>query len=79
MSKHLDKALEYVRANKTWSDEEEKEALAHIDLYRCPINRASAEIADEITDLLNEYGDENGLPTDWWTNETDVDDVFFKL
>lgn len=79
MNKHITQAIAYVRTNKTWCEEEEQDALDVINEMRCGIEYADASIADTIRDLLNEYGDENGLPEDWWCEETDIDDIFFKL
>lgn len=76
---HIDKALQYIRDNKTWSDEEEKVALQRINHYRCNIDFASPSIRDEIHDLMEEYGEDNDLEEGWWLEFGDEDDIFFEL
>ena len=76
---HIDKALQYIRDNKTWSDEEEKVALQRIDHYRCSIDFASPSICEEIHDLMEEYGEDNDLEEGWWLEFGDEDDIFFEL
>lgn len=76
---HYEKALQYVRENQPWTASEEDAALDIINRYRCNIEQASPSIADEICDLMEEYGEENDLPEGWWYDYGDIDDVFFKL
>lgn len=79
MKKHFEKAIEYVRENKTWSEAEDQVALENIDKWRCPIDHAYPSISDEIAELMDEYGIDNDLPEDWWRDLGDEDDIFFKL
>ena len=76
---HLEKALQYIRDNKTWSDAHEEVALEYIGRLRCSIEQASKRIANEIAKLMGEYGIENGLEDDWWEGELTCDDIFWKL
>ena len=79
---HFKKAIEYVRENKGWSDAEEQVALADMDEFRCPLShaRCGEEIADNISDLMEEYGEDNDLPEGWWLNYVgDAEDIFWKL
>lgn len=76
---HFEKALQYVRDHKQWSDAEESVALDNINHYRCDINVASPSITNQIAILMDEYGEENGLPESWWTDFGYEDDIFFKL
>jgi hypothetical protein len=76
---HYEKAIEYVRENKSWSETCEQYALEIIGQFRYPIEQASDEIDSEITELMNDYGRMNNLPEDWWYEFGDTDDVFFKL
>ena len=73
----LEGAIQYVRDNHSWTDEEEEEALKLIEYYRCGIDYASYNISNEIVDLMNEYGMENGLGEDWWDGDTD--NIFRQL
>lgn len=79
MNKHWKKALQYVKENKTWSEEEEKVALQRINHYRCGIDFADRKISNEISGLMEEYGEDNDLAEGWWLLYGDTDDVFFKL
>lgn len=76
---HLDKAIQYVRDEHTWSEAREALALETIELYRCDIDFADKGIADEINDLMEEYGEDNELSEGWWMEYGDIDDIFFKL
>lgn len=75
----FEKAIEYVRKHKTWSDAEDERALELTERCRCNIQQADPTISDEIHDLMEEYSDENDLPEGWWLREGDEDDVFFRL
>lgn len=75
----IEKAIQYVRDNKSWSDAQEQSALKKINELRCDISYADSNIADEIAELMNEYGEENEFPEGWWEEEMSVDDIFFKL
>lgn len=79
MDKHFEKAIQYVKDNHRWSDAREALALEQIDYYRCDINFADHLIADEIHDLMEEYGQDNDLPEGWWYEQGNEDDVFFSL
>lgn len=79
MNEHFDKAVAYVRENRGWTDAEDASALDKIDHYRCSIDFASPQIHSEICNLMDEYGEENGLPEDWWREFGDEDDVFFAI
>lgn len=78
---HWEKAIDYVREKKTWTDAEEEVALDLIDRMRCPLSMTStgSGICDEIRSLLDEYGEENDLPEDWWVDFGTEEDLFFKL
>lgn len=36
-------------------------------------------LADQIADLMDDYGLANGLPKDWWRSATDEDDILQLL
>lgn len=76
MEEHLKKAIQYVRENKTWTEAQETRALEVIDHYRCNIQQADSGISDEIRTLMDEYGEENNLPEDWWREFGDEDNIF---
>ena len=74
-----EKAIRFIKKNKTWSDAEEKVALDRINFYRSDLRFASPEIADQIYDLLEEFGADNDLPENWWAEYGDEDYFFMKL
>lgn len=75
----IEQAIQYVRDNKTWSDAEEQAALDNINHMRCGISDASEEISMAVYDLMEEFGEQNGYPENWWLEETDEDEIFFEL
>lgn len=75
----LEKAIQYVRENKTWSDAEERVALDIIGHMRCSIDLASPKICDEIHDLMEEWSEDNDMPEGWWYEDANEDDIFFEL
>lgn len=80
--KHFEKAIEYVRENKTWSESEESVALEQMEKYRCPLRMVDCGdgIIDEIHDLMEEYGADNDLPEEWWLEYVDdEEEIFWKL
>lgn len=76
---HFEKALQYVRDNKTWSDAQEALALERINHYRCGIDFADRKISNEISGLMEEYGEDNDLEEGWWLEFGDETDIFFEL
>lgn len=46
---------------------------------RCPFSLAFPLEADDITDLLEEYGQDNDLPEGWWLEYGDIDDIVEQL
>jgi hypothetical protein len=70
-------AIIYVRANVDMNDVER--ALSIIDRQRCPLYQADPELDNQIYDLMEEYGEDNGLPEGWWLSELDEDEILFEL
>lgn len=79
MDKLLEKALRYVRENRTWSDAQEELANERMSTYRCNMSFADPNITDKISDLLEEFGDDNDLPEGWWMEYGDADDIYYML
>ncbi len=75
----IEKAIQYVRDNHKWSEAHEKYVLEQMDENGCSLMLASDEIYDEITALMCEYGEDKGWNEDWWEEEYDAEDIFFKL
>ncbi|MBO4659522.1 MAG: hypothetical protein J5637_07865 [Prevotella sp.] len=76
---HFEKAIDYVRQKHSWNEHDEALALEDMVRYRCPIEFADDDIANEIEDLMERYGLENDLPKSWWVEEGDVNDIFWML
>lgn len=79
---HFEKAIEYVRENKTWDEAEEIVALKWMDEWRCPLSMVACGdiIANGIHDLMEEYGMNNDLPEGWWREYVDdEEEIFWKL
>ena len=72
---HLDLAIQYVKENKTWKDYDEAKALDCIN-NRLPL---PAEIKVKIAELMDEYGEANDLPEDWWCDQATEEDIFFMI
>lgn len=76
---HLEEAVEYVSKHKTWSEAKDDDILDMIGEMRCSVEQASPQVADEIRELMNEYGEENGLEEDWWMAHACIDDIYFSI
>lgn len=79
MKEHFEKAIQYVKANKSWYDDDESVALRRIGEYRCDLDFAAPDIAQTIVDLMEEYGMDNDLPMGWWMEFGTTEDIFYKL
>lgn len=75
--KHIKKALDYVRNHIDMSYVEY--VISKGDEMRCPYSYVDAIFADDITDLLEEYGEDNYLPEAWWANYYDLDEIIGML
>ncbi len=78
---NLEKAIRYVRANKTWTEEQETRALLDIDRRRCPLRmtRDGLYIINEISALMDDFTTDYDLPEDWWVTYADEEDIFFSI
>ena len=77
--KAIERAISYVRDNKTWDELADERALRLINEFRCDIMSADPHIATEIYDLMEEWSEANGYPSEWWLDECCEDDVFMQL
>lgn len=75
----LDNALDYVREHL--EQDEIDEIRAQIDRsYRYHMNPSDCcAFNSRVEELLEEYGEDNDLPEDWWMYEGDIDDWLLKL
>lgn len=74
---HLEKALKYIGKNVDM--ECINFCVCHAMEMRCPFSVAYPLLADDITDLLEEYGEDNDLPEGWWCEYGDIDDIVEQL
>ena len=75
--KHLENALDYVHQHV------DMEFINHCIIKsmqaRCPFSLHYPMEACDISDLLEEYGDDNDLPEGWWCEHGDIDDIVEML
>lgn len=75
---HLEQAVAYVKDNVR--------ELHVLDVFNQMYDQHSSlqavdpALSDEIYDLMEEYGEDNDLPENWWLNEVDgEEDIFFAV
>lgn len=73
----LEKALEYVRNDVDM--QEINHNICKAMKMRCRFSLAFPLEADDIADLLEEYGQDNDLPEGWWCEYGDIDDIVEQL
>lgn len=74
---HLEKAVKYIRNNVDM--EYINFCVCHAMEMRCPFSLAYPLLADDISDLLEEYGEDNDLPEGWWCEYGDIDDIVEQI
>jgi hypothetical protein len=50
-------------------------AIYHMDRDRRPLSMVDASLCGKISDLMEEYADDNDLPEGWWLDYGDEDEV----
>lgn len=75
----LEKAIAYVRENKTWTDSEEMVALDRMTLDKWSLDYACKDIDIAISELMDEWGEENGEESGWWEDYIYTDEIFMRL
>lgn len=77
MKTHFDNALDYVRryVDMPYINN----CIVRAMEMRCPFSHAFPLEVDDITDLLEEYGEDNDLPEGWWLEYGDIDDIVEQL
>lgn len=70
---NLQKALDYVREQM----DDDKLAVVRAQRNYNWVHRmlVQTDYDEEIFDLLEEWGEEHGLPEGWWENEADMEDI----
>lgn len=77
MKKHIEKALDYVR-NEVDITEVNNAVCKALEM-RMPVSVYAPALADDIADLMEEYGQDNDLPEGWWLEYGDIDDIIEML
>lgn len=75
---HLEQAIAYVKDNVR--------ELHVLDVFNqmydqhSSLNAIAPDLSDRIYDLMEEYGEDNDLPENWWLNEAeDEEEIFFAV
>lgn len=75
---HLEQAIDYIKDNVR--------ELHVLDVFNQMYDQHSSlravdpRLGDEIYDLMEEYGEDNDLPENWWLNEVeDEEEIFFAV
>lgn len=75
----LQKAIDYVRDNM----DEDDMAILKATMNKCYkahlIPAENVMDCDKVVELLDEYGEENGLEERWWESECEIDEILCKL
>lgn len=48
--------------------------LSQSKMQRCPVGQANHRLVDRLTDLLCDFGEDNGLSDGWWLEYGEVDE-----
>lgn len=75
---HYTRAIDYVARNI--DDEDVQHARMVMERERVSLYKADPVIYDRIYDLMEEYGENEGLGEGWWCQYTDdPQDIFLEL
>ena len=74
---HIEKAIRHVAKNV--DKERVSIACGYMYLHRSPLHVEDPQLEDDIHDLMEEYGEEHGLPEGWWQSEVDENDIVLRL
>lgn len=73
MDKTMKKAIEHIKKSINVLDLEM--ALHTANKQKEPLSYIDEELADDIYDALEEYGDDNDLPEGWWMEYGEIEDI----
>ena len=77
METHIEEALDYVR--KYVDMRYINHCIVRAMEMRCAFSLAFPLEADNISDLLEEYGQDNDLPEGWWCEECDIEEIVERI
>lgn len=70
--------IEFIKSNIADFDDKISKAWELMDKYRCPLRMTDNGLYDEITNLIQDYADDNDLSEEWIDN-IDVEELFIGL
>lgn len=73
----IKEAIQYVRQHVDM--EEVRCSIKQIEQKQEPLRTANSHLHFLIYNLLEEFGEDNDLPDDWWADEKEIDDILFEL
>lgn len=75
---HLEQAVDYVKDNVRESHV--LDVFNQVNDQQSSLQDVDPQLEDEIYDLMEEYGEDNDLPENWWLNEAeDEEEIFFAV
>lgn len=77
LANHIDSAIEYVKDSVEYSRISIAQAL--MGNMNCELVDCDESLNEIIIDLMEEYGQENGLPEGWWESECYTDDIVWRI
>ena len=48
--------------------------LSQSKMQRCPVRQVNHRLIDRLTDLMDDFGEDNGLSDGWWLEHGEVDE-----
>ena len=48
--------------------------LSQSKMQRCPVRQINHRLIDRLTDLMDDFGEDNGLSDGWWLEHGEVDE-----
>lgn len=48
--------------------------LSQSKMQRCPVRQVNHRLIDRLTDLMDDFGEDNGLSDGWWLEYGEVDE-----
>lgn len=48
--------------------------LSQSKMQRCPVRQVNHRLIDRLTDLMDDFGEDNGLADGWWLEHGEVDE-----
>lgn len=76
MARIMDDALNFVRSRFVGEAREAFDfAVCRAMEHGCPTSIDFPDLAEAVEDELTRYGDDHGLPYEWWKDEAEIDEI----